>query len=91
MVFNAPWYISNETLHEDSGTPFVEDEINRLTNSYVHNLQGHPNEQVSHLQVPPAARDGCTDSGQQMCQTEQHDLITSIAYIRRTVTGQHLH
>jgi hypothetical protein len=42
MVLNAPWYISNRTLHEDSGTPFVEDEINRLTNSYLYNLPGHP-------------------------------------------------
>jgi len=56
MIFNAPWYISNKTLHEDSGTPFVEDEIKRLTNSYLHNLPGHPNEQVSHLHVPPAVR-----------------------------------
>ena len=28
-VFNAPRYISNKTLHEDSGTPFVEDEISK--------------------------------------------------------------
>jgi len=32
MVFNTPWYISNKTLHEDSGTPFVEDEIKRHIN-----------------------------------------------------------
>ena len=56
MVFNAPRYVSNKTLHEDSGTPFAEDEIKRLTNSYLHNLPGHPNEQVSHPHVPPAAR-----------------------------------
>ena len=31
MVFNAPRYISNKTLHEDSGTPFVEYEIKRLS------------------------------------------------------------
>jgi hypothetical protein len=67
MVFNAPWYISKETLHEDSGISFVEDEIKRLTNSYLHNLPGHPNEQVSHLHVPSMAGDGCTDYGQQMC------------------------
>ena len=42
MVFNAPWYISNKTLHEDSGVPFAEDEINRLTNSYPHNLPHTP-------------------------------------------------
>jgi hypothetical protein len=55
-VFNAPRYTGNKTLHEDSGIPFVEDEINRLTNSYLHKLPGHPNEQVSHMHVPPASR-----------------------------------
>ena len=35
MLFNAPRYISNKTLPEDSGTPFAEDEIKRLTNSYL--------------------------------------------------------
>jgi hypothetical protein len=56
MVFNAPCYISNKTLHEESGIPFVEDENKSLTNSYLHNLPRHPNEQVSHPHVPPAAR-----------------------------------
>jgi len=42
MVFNAPWYISDKTLHDDSGIPFVEYEIKRLTNSYLHNLPDTP-------------------------------------------------
>jgi len=42
MVFNAARYISNKPLHEDSGVPFAEDEINRLTNSYPHNLPHTP-------------------------------------------------
>ena len=42
MVFNAPRYISNKTLHDDTGT---EDEVKRLTNSYPHNLPTHANEQ----------------------------------------------
>jgi len=42
MVFNTPRYISNKTLHEDSGIPFVEDEIKRLTNSYLHSLPDTP-------------------------------------------------
>ena len=57
MVFNAQWYISNKTLHEDSGIPFVEDEIKRLNNSYIHNLPGHPNEQVSHMYFPPKGQE----------------------------------
>jgi len=31
MLFNAPRYISNKTLHEDSATTFVEYEIKRLS------------------------------------------------------------
>ena len=41
MVFNETRYIS-KTLLEDSGVPFAEDEINRLTNSYPHNLPHTP-------------------------------------------------
>lgn len=56
MVFNAPWYISNKTLHEDSGVPFVEDVIKSRITSYLHNLMGHSNEQVSLLRDPPTDR-----------------------------------
>jgi hypothetical protein len=35
MVFIAPWYVSNKTLHEDSRIPLVEDEIKRMTNRYL--------------------------------------------------------
>jgi hypothetical protein len=53
MAFNAPWYVSNKTLYEISGIPFVEDEIKRLPNKYLQNLSGHSNKQVSQLQAPP--------------------------------------
>jgi hypothetical protein len=43
MVFSAPRYVSNKTLHEDSRIPFVEDEIKRMTNRYLQNLAGHSN------------------------------------------------
>jgi hypothetical protein len=56
MVFNAPWYVNNKTLHEDSRIPFVEDEIKRMTNRYLQNFTEHSNEQVSQLDVPPEAR-----------------------------------
>jgi hypothetical protein len=56
MMFNAPWYVSNKTLHEDSRIPFLEDEIKRMTNRYLLNLPGHSNEQLSQLHVPPEAR-----------------------------------
>jgi hypothetical protein len=27
LILNPPWYVSNKTLHEDLGVPYVEDEI----------------------------------------------------------------
>jgi len=47
ILFNAPWYVSNKTLHKDARIPFVEDEIIRMTNRYLLNLTGHSNEQVN--------------------------------------------
>ena len=56
IAFNAPWYISNKTLHDDSGIPPVAVEIQRLTNNYFRKLTGHPNSQTSHLRNPTAIR-----------------------------------
>jgi hypothetical protein len=53
MAFNAPWYVSNKTLHESLGIPFVVEEIKRLTNKYLQNLSGHSNKQLSQLKAPP--------------------------------------
>ena len=39
MVFDAPWYVDNKTLHDSSGTPYVKDEINRLSANYLHQLK----------------------------------------------------
>jgi hypothetical protein len=55
ISFNAPWYISNKTLHDDFGIPPVKDEIKRLTSNYIHNLSGHPNMLTSNLLAPPPA------------------------------------
>lgn len=56
MIFDAPWYVSNKTLHDDSGIPLVQEEIRRLTTNYLDRLAGHPNEQVSQLRDPPEIR-----------------------------------
>jgi hypothetical protein len=53
LVFNAPWYVSNKTLHKDSRIPLVEDKIIRMTNRYLLNLTGHLKEQVNQLHVLP--------------------------------------
>jgi hypothetical protein len=68
LVFDAPWYVSNKTLHEISGTPFVKDEINRMSASYLHRLQDPPNQYARQIQPPPPPplRKGYADDGPQM-------------------------
>jgi hypothetical protein len=66
-VFNAPWYVSNKTLHKDSRIPFVEDEIIRMINRYLLNLTEHSNEKVNQILIPPRQEENDTDSGPQMC------------------------
>jgi len=61
-VFNAPWYVSNKTLHKDSRIPFVEDEIIRMTSRYLLNLTEHSNEKVNQILIPPRQEENDTDS-----------------------------
>lgn len=56
MILNAPWYVSNKTIHDDLGIPFVEEEIHRLATNYIRKLSGHSNDQVSQLNEPPSER-----------------------------------
>jgi hypothetical protein len=56
LVFNAPRYVSNRTLHKDFRIQLVEDEIIRMTNRYLLNLTEPSNEQVNQLHVPPPPR-----------------------------------
>jgi hypothetical protein len=56
-ITNAPWYISNLTLHNDLHIPFVATEIIRLSNLYHHRLASHHNSLVTALAtLPPIAR-----------------------------------
>jgi hypothetical protein len=52
MIYDAPWYASNKTLHESSATPLVGDEIHRLNQHYLCQLSGHANQQVHQLHTP---------------------------------------
>jgi hypothetical protein len=52
LILNAPWYVSNKTLHEDLGIPYVEDEIKRLAARYLNKLPAHSNDQVRQLSKP---------------------------------------
>jgi len=50
---NAPWYVSNFTLHNDLHIPFVTTEISRLSFLYYQWLAGHHNALITALTTPP--------------------------------------
>lgn len=57
MLANAPWYISNETLHTDLKIPYITSEIQRLARAYNYKLAGHGNDLVEQLSnQPPVTR-----------------------------------
>jgi hypothetical protein len=56
LILNPPWYVSNKTLHEDVGIPYVEDEIKRLATRYLNKLPGHNRDQVRQLNNPLTER-----------------------------------
>lgn len=43
LVTNAPWYVSNVTLHNDLQISFVKDEIHRFSTLYYKNILSHEN------------------------------------------------
>jgi len=40
---NAPWYVTNHTLHRDFNLHYVSDVIHQIINKYHNNLDVHPN------------------------------------------------
>jgi len=52
-ITNAPWYVSNFTLHNDLHIPFVTTEISRLSFLYRQRLAGHHNALITALTTPP--------------------------------------
>jgi hypothetical protein len=51
-ITNAPWYVSNFTLHNDLQTPFITEEIKRYSTVYYNRLIGHENSYVTELSNP---------------------------------------
>ncbi|PNF35987.1 hypothetical protein B7P43_G02293 [Cryptotermes secundus] len=51
-ITNAPWYVSNFTLHNDLQIPFVTEEIRRYSTIYHNRLKGHENSCVTELSNP---------------------------------------
>lgn len=52
IILDAPWYVSNKTIHDDSAIPLLEEEIGRISSNYFQKLPGHHNEEVSQLENP---------------------------------------
>jgi len=51
-IRNAPWYVSNRTLHNKLHIPLVAMEINRLSLLYHKRLVGHHNPLITAMATP---------------------------------------
>lgn len=49
FLVNAPWYVTNQTIHYDLGVRFVYEEIHRLSSDYHSMFSGNDNQFMSHL------------------------------------------
>jgi hypothetical protein len=49
MIVNAPWYVSNLTLHVDLNVTSIEEERQKRINKHFQRLQNHPNDLASSL------------------------------------------
>lgn len=48
-IVDAPWYVSNRTLHEDLRIPYVNEVIHHYMTNHMHKLQAHPNPTIRPL------------------------------------------
>jgi hypothetical protein len=55
-ITNAPWFVSNRTLHNDLHIPFVTTEISRLSKLYHQRLAGHQNALIAEMTAQPIRR-----------------------------------
>ena len=51
-IANAPWYVTNHTLHTDFNIPYVSDIIHERINKNHNKLEAHPNLQTEPLLQP---------------------------------------
>jgi hypothetical protein len=57
MITKAPWYVSNQTLHNDLKIPFIKDAIYSQATKYRNRNKNHINELIAALtDVPPIVR-----------------------------------
>ena len=55
-ITNAPWYVTNNTLHTDLNIPYVSEVINERINKHLGKLESHPNSLVESLTQPTRNR-----------------------------------
>lgn len=53
IIANAPWYVTNQTLHNDLGVPFIEDVISLYANKAKERNSAHRSEAINNLYQPP--------------------------------------
>jgi hypothetical protein len=51
-ITNAPWYVSNFTLHIDLQIPFITEKIKKYSTIYYNRLTGQENSYVTELSNP---------------------------------------
>jgi hypothetical protein len=51
MIVDAPWYVSNATLHADVGISYVQDAIHQKCNKHHTGLETHENPLLKTLLV----------------------------------------
>jgi hypothetical protein len=52
MVVDAPWYVSNATLHADLGISYVHEVIHQKWNKHHTRLETHVNQLLKTLLAP---------------------------------------
>jgi len=55
-VTNAPWCVTNHTLHTDLNIPYISDVINERINKHLSKSESHPNPLVETLKQPTRNR-----------------------------------
>jgi hypothetical protein len=51
-IMNAPWYVSNLTLHTDLKTPYVTETIRENSTKHYNKLENHSNKLLQPLLQP---------------------------------------
>jgi hypothetical protein len=50
---NAPWYVSNDTLHNELGIPIISDVLKECSNKHHNRLETHTNPLMQPLPEEP--------------------------------------